>query len=60
MAGQPKLLSARASTRSPLQQPSVSKFLSANNPDQTKFSGPAPSKKKKKGAGISLALQGNF
>lgn len=56
----PKLLSARASTRSPLQQASMSQFLSANNPDQTKFSGPAPAKKKKKSSGISLALKGSF
>jgi hypothetical protein len=56
-----KLLSARAGTHTPLQQPSVSAFLSANNPDAQKFNGDQPTKKKKKASsGIGMALRGNF
>lgn len=55
-----KLLSARASTRTALQQPSVSAFMKATNSDSSKMNLQPSSKKKKKGGGISLALQGQF
>ena len=56
-----KLLSARASIRTALQAPAVTKFIQADNPDEVKVGKkPRAIPKASPTKGLSMALTGQF
>ena len=55
-----KLLSARASLRTALASPSVTKYLNADNPDQVKIGTKAPKQSKSKISKALLTQTGAF